>query len=155
MLLNVAAHNVTKHECHITYSVTKHTASQKVKCTLHMRYTTFCNGIHFVTLYVLWRLHNLELLRCVKLRFVTLCHVTFPLCCFTLCSNILLNTFISQVDCFWSQWLAKLPILVKCFPSDTNYGSEKCVRTHLEMCMLEGAWGGGVLRTLICLSLYI
>jgi hypothetical protein len=41
MLLNVAAHNVSirnvkssKHERHITYSVTKRTASQNVKCTL-------------------------------------------------------------------------------------------------------------------------
>ncbi len=39
-------------------------------CTL-----LFCNGIHFVTLYVMWRLrfenftYILELLRCVQLRF--------------------------------------------------------------------------------------
>jgi hypothetical protein len=54
MLLNVAAHNasiqnvkVSKHEHHITYSVTKRTASQNLKCTL-------CN-VHFtfVTVYVL------------------------------------------------------------------------------------------------------
>ncbi len=53
MLLNVADHNVSirnvkvsKRERHITYSVTKRTASQNVKCTL-------CN-VHctFVTVYV-------------------------------------------------------------------------------------------------------
>ncbi len=50
MLLNVAAHNVSirnvkvsKCERHIMYSVTKHTASQNVKCTLCKRYKTFCN----------------------------------------------------------------------------------------------------------------
>jgi hypothetical protein len=60
MLLNVAAHNVSirnikvsKHERHIQYSVTKRTASQNVKCTLHNRYAMFCNGIHFVTLCVM------------------------------------------------------------------------------------------------------
>jgi hypothetical protein len=72
MLLNVAAHNVSiqnvkmsKREQYITYSVTKRTVSQNVKC------------IHFVMLYVM------ELLRCVQLRFVTLRHVTITLCRFT------------------------------------------------------------------------
>jgi hypothetical protein len=62
MLLNVAAHNVSirnvkvsklvsKRERHITYSVTKRTASQNIKCTLRKRYKTFCNSICFVTLY--------------------------------------------------------------------------------------------------------
>ncbi len=60
MLLNVDAHNVSiqnvkvsKHEreCHITYSVTKRTASQNVKCTLRKHYKMFCIGIRFVTLY--------------------------------------------------------------------------------------------------------
>jgi hypothetical protein len=55
MLLNVAAHNVciqnikvSKRERHITYSVTKCTASQNIKCTL-------CN-VHFtfVTVYELF-----------------------------------------------------------------------------------------------------
>jgi hypothetical protein len=60
MLLNVAARNVSiqnvkvsKRERHITYSVTKRTASHNVKCTLCKRYKTFGNGIHFVTLYVM------------------------------------------------------------------------------------------------------
>jgi hypothetical protein len=35
-----------------------------------------------------WKLYVLELLHCVQLGFVTLRHVTFTLCCFTLCSNI-------------------------------------------------------------------
>ncbi len=35
-----------------------------------------------------WKLYVLELLLCVQLHFVTLLHVTFTLCCFTLCSNI-------------------------------------------------------------------
>ncbi len=33
-------------------------------------------------------MYVLELLRCVQLRFVTLRHVTFKICCFTLWSNI-------------------------------------------------------------------
>jgi len=60
MLLNVAAHNVSirnvkvsKRERHIMYSVTKHTASQNVKCILHKRYKMFCKSIRFVTLYVM------------------------------------------------------------------------------------------------------
>jgi hypothetical protein len=58
MLLNVAAHNismrnVSKHELHIMYSVTKRAVSKKVKCTLRKSYKTFCNGIRFVTLYVM------------------------------------------------------------------------------------------------------
>jgi hypothetical protein len=61
MLLNLAAHNVSirnvkvsKRKHHITYSVTKRTATQTVKCTLCKRYKTFCNSIYFVivTLYV-------------------------------------------------------------------------------------------------------
>ncbi len=54
--------------------------------------------LHFVMVYVLWRctllafmfwkLYVLELLRCVQLCFVTLRHVRFTLCCFTICSNI-------------------------------------------------------------------
>ncbi len=63
MLLNVAAHNVSipnvkvsKRERHLTYSVTKCTASQNVKGTLRKHYKTFCNVIRFVTLYVMGRL---------------------------------------------------------------------------------------------------
>ncbi len=63
MLLNVAEHNVSienvkesKRERYITYTVTKLTASKNVKCTLCNRYKTFCNGICFVTLYVMWHL---------------------------------------------------------------------------------------------------
>ncbi len=36
-----------------------------------------------------WKLYVLELLCCVQLGFVTLRDVTFTLCCFTLCSNII------------------------------------------------------------------
>ncbi len=103
MLLNVAAHNVSKRnikvskrECHIMYSITKRTVSQNVKCTLHKRYKKLCNGTCFVTLYectlcdiYVLKTLCLELLRCVQLLFVTLHHVAFMLCCFTLCSNIL------------------------------------------------------------------
>jgi hypothetical protein len=60
MLLNIAAHNlriqnvkVSKCERHIMYSVTKHTAKESVKWTLCKRYQTFCNGICFVTLYIM------------------------------------------------------------------------------------------------------
>ncbi len=63
ILLNVAAHNVriqnvkvSKREHCLMYSVTKRTASQHVKCTLRKHYKMFCNGICFVTLYVMWRL---------------------------------------------------------------------------------------------------
>jgi hypothetical protein len=96
MLLNVAAHNVSirnvkvsKRERHIMYSVTKHTASQNVKCTLNKRYKMFCNGdaVRYVT-FTFWKLYVLEHLHCVQLCFVTLHHVTFTLRCFTLCSNI-------------------------------------------------------------------
>jgi hypothetical protein len=52
MLLHVAA-QVSKCERHITYSVTKHTASQNVKCTLRNRYKTFCIDLRFVTLYIM------------------------------------------------------------------------------------------------------
>jgi hypothetical protein len=64
MMHNVAAHNVSiqnvkvsKCERHITCSITKRAASQSIKCTLRNRYKTFCNGIRFVTLYVMSRLH--------------------------------------------------------------------------------------------------
>jgi hypothetical protein len=89
MLQNVAAHNirVSNYERHITYSVTKRTASQTLnaKCTLSNLYKTLCNFTlvtHFVTLYVMLRL------RFGHLRFVTLRHVTFTftLYCFTLCN---------------------------------------------------------------------
>ncbi len=96
MLLNIATHNVSmrnvkvsKRERHITNSVTKCTASQNVKCTLHKRHKkyTFCDALLYVT-FTFWKLYVLELLHCAQLRFVKLCHVTFTLCCFTLCSNI-------------------------------------------------------------------
>jgi hypothetical protein len=62
MLLNVAAHKVSiqnvkvsKHERYISYSVTKLTALQKVKCTLCnslqnflLRYM-FCDTVRYVT----------------------------------------------------------------------------------------------------------
>ncbi len=48
----------------------------------------FCNGIRFVTLYIMWRLCFENFTFCVQLLFVTLRHVTFTLCCFLLCSNI-------------------------------------------------------------------
>jgi hypothetical protein len=95
MLQNVAAHNirVSNYERHITYSVTKRTASQTLnaKCTLSNLYKTLCNFTlvtHFVTLYVMLRLRFGTLLCCGHLRFVTLRHVTFTftLYCFTLCN---------------------------------------------------------------------
>ena len=50
----------------------------------------FRDAVRYVTYvtFMLWKLYVLELLRCVQPRFVTLLHVTFMLCCFTLCSNI-------------------------------------------------------------------
>ncbi len=77
MLLNVAAHKVriwsikvSKRVCHITYSVTKRTASQTVKCTLHKR---------FVTVYNLWRCTFCDVYVLKTLRFgtLTLCAATF------------------------------------------------------------------------------
>ncbi len=63
MLRNVAAHNVSirnikvsKRKHHITYSVTKCTSLQNVKCTLSKCYKTFCNCIFCDTLYVMWHL---------------------------------------------------------------------------------------------------
>ncbi len=57
-----------------------------VNCTLHfimvyVRYTIICDAVHYVT-FTFWKLYVLELLHCVQLRFVTLRHVTFTLCCF-------------------------------------------------------------------------
>jgi hypothetical protein len=61
MSLNVAAHNVSirnvkmsKRERHVTYSVTKRTASQNLKCTLrnvHFAFVTytFCDVVCYVT----------------------------------------------------------------------------------------------------------
>jgi hypothetical protein len=47
----------------------------------------FCDAVRYV-MFTFWKLYILELLRCVQLRFLTLRHVTFTLCCFTFCSNI-------------------------------------------------------------------
>jgi hypothetical protein len=80
MLLNIAAHNVSirnvkvsKRERHITYSVTKCTASQNVKCTL-------CN-VHFtfVTVFVLSRcsLCDVYVLKTLRFGTPTLCAATF------------------------------------------------------------------------------
>jgi hypothetical protein len=72
MLLNVAAHNVSIRNIKVCERHILHTIfNTYVICTLH-----------FAMVYVL------GLLRCVQLRFVTLHHVTFTLCCFTLYSNI-------------------------------------------------------------------
>ena len=46
-----------------------------------------CDAVRYVT-FTFGKLYILELLRCVHLRFLTLRHVMFTLCCFTLCSNI-------------------------------------------------------------------
>jgi hypothetical protein len=71
----------------------------------------FCDAVCYVT-FTFWKLYVLELLHCVQLLFVTLHHVAFTLCCFTLCSNILQrvgNTgkdneiFVFQANCkLWS-----------------------------------------------------
>ncbi len=97
MLFNLAAHNVSIRnvkvsirERHITNSDQKHTASQNVEGTLHKRHKTFCNAIYLVTL-TFRKLYILEFLHCVQLRVVTLCHVMFMLCCFTLCSKIIIS----------------------------------------------------------------
>ncbi len=102
VLLNVAAHNVSirnvkvsKRECHITYGVTKHTASQNVKCTL----CTVIVTKPFVTVYILWRctLCDVYVLKTLRFGTLMLCAATFcnitscdvlRLCCCTLCSNI-------------------------------------------------------------------
>ena len=47
----------------------------------------FCDAVRYMT-FTFSKLYVLELLRCVQLQFVTLRHVMFTLCCFTLCSNI-------------------------------------------------------------------
>ncbi len=78
MLLNVAAHKVriqsvkVSSVCHITYSITKRTASQTVKCTLHKR---------FVTVYNLWRCTL-----CEVYVLKTLCFGTLTLCAATFCN---------------------------------------------------------------------
>jgi hypothetical protein len=80
MLLNVAAQNisirnikVSKREHHIMYSITKRTASQKIKCTLRKRYKMFCNDIRFVTLYVMLCC----ILKTLHFGALTLCAATF------------------------------------------------------------------------------
>ncbi len=55
----------------------------------------FCDAVRYVT-FMFWKLNVLELLRCVQLYFVTLRHVTFTLCCFTLCSNIFFFTWTGE-----------------------------------------------------------
>ncbi len=108
MLLNVVAHNV----CIWNVKVSTLTASQNVKVTLHNGYKTFFN------VYVLWhctlcdvyvlKTFVLELLHCVQLLFVTLCHVTFTLCCFMLCSNILIRVNLRFFPgCCWIQMLIR------------------------------------------------
>jgi hypothetical protein len=107
MLQKVAAHNikVSNYERHITYSVTKRTASQTLnaKCTLSNLYKTLCNFTlvtHFVTLYVMLRLRLRfgTLLCCGHLRFVTLRHVTFT---FTFWNSFMLwaSTFCNITSC--------------------------------------------------------
>jgi hypothetical protein len=50
-------------------------------CTLHFIMVYVCDAVR----YVMFMFENfLELLRCVQLRFVTLRHVTFMLCYFTM-----------------------------------------------------------------------
>ncbi len=78
MLLNVATHNVSKwnvkvskRERHITYSVTKHSASQNVK------YVSITK--RFITVYVLWRCTLCDVYDLKTFRFgtLTLCEATF------------------------------------------------------------------------------
>ncbi len=76
MLLNVDAHNVS---------------IRNIKVSKRERHKTYCDTKHT---------HFLELLHCVQLRrFVTLCHVAFTLCCFTLCSNIVDTAHSNKVMC--------------------------------------------------------
>ncbi len=60
-------------ERHITYSVTKRTASQNVKCTLCKHYKRFVTG------YILWcsTLCDLYVLKTLRCGFLTLCAATF------------------------------------------------------------------------------
>ncbi len=97
MLHNVAVHNVSirnvkvsKHERHITYSVTKRTASQKIKYTLRKRYKTFCNVIPFVTLYVC----DVYVLKTLRFRTLTLCPATF--CNITSCDVYIMLLYVMQ-----------------------------------------------------------
>ena len=78
-------HNVQRYN---TYSVTKRTVSQTLSAHWVIFTKTLCNFIRSVTLYVMLRLRLRfgTLLCCGHLRFVTLRHVTFTLCCFTLCN---------------------------------------------------------------------
>ena len=96
MLLNVAAQNVSiqnvrvsKRERHITYSVTKRTASKNVKCTLGNCYKTFCNGTRFVTMYVMLHLRFGPLMLCAATFCNTMsCDVYVML--LYVCSNIVI-----------------------------------------------------------------
>jgi hypothetical protein len=90
MLLTVAAHNVSiqnvklsKHERHITYSVTTN-----VKCALLNCYTTFCNGIPFVRL----TLCDVYVLKTLRFEILTLCAATF--CNITSCGVYVMLLYI-------------------------------------------------------------
>jgi hypothetical protein len=95
MLLNVAAHNVSiqnikvsKREHYITYSVTKRTASQNVKCTLCNHYKSF------VTVYILRRctLCDIYVLKTLHVGTLTLCAATF--CNITSCDVYIMLLYV-------------------------------------------------------------
>ncbi len=78
----------------------------------------------------------------MQLRFVTLCHVTFTLCCFTLCSNI--------ADIDWPNFMNAYAFVVDCCTiSDALLKFEDYIRfsgvwqTCAELMILLGAKGGG------------
>ncbi len=68
----------------------------------------FCDAVRYVT-YMFWKIYVLELLHCVQLRFVTLCHVTF-----TLCSKIFFFLFV----------LSGKLLIKSCHFLKKNYSSE-------------------------------
>ncbi len=94
MLLNVAAHKVSirnvkvsKRECYIMYSVTKHTA-----CTAHYVIITK----RFVTVYILWHctLFDIYVLKTLRFGTLTLCAATF--CNITSCDVYVMLLYVMQ-----------------------------------------------------------
>ncbi len=177
MLLNAAAHNVSIRNIKVSKTWTSHNVQHHKKYIRFVRlrnvHFTFCYGIHFVTLYVMWHLcfENFTfldscvvcLLSCVQLRFVTLCHVTFTICCFTLCSNITFRLCLLSLPVSWLllqppfvilRWLSETtsiriglhlslcsPIVILKWLSET---ASICIGLHLPLWFRETLWSSEV-----------
>jgi hypothetical protein len=122
MLLNLAAHNVKRKivSMWMSHNVHRHKtlSAHNVSVTKHFVTVTFCDAVRYV-MFTFWKIYVLELLRCVHLCFVTLRHVTFMLCWFTLCSNI--GPFVCGTFCTFTG--SQQSIIIKLFRLSACYSS--------------------------------